>query len=69
MVPILSLTAQEHGMTLHLQFPLEQHRFELCESTYIGIFFSSKIYCLHSLWLVDSTDIDIDLWIHRYPKI
>ena len=29
---------------MHIQLPLEQHRFELCRSNYMSIFFNSKYY-------------------------
>lgn len=38
----------------------EKHRFELCGSTYIQIFFSIvNATVLHDLWLAESSDMDM----------
>ena len=42
-----------------LELTLEQRGFELHGSTYTRIFSSSKYSVLHSLWLVESLDVEV----------
>lgn len=39
-----SFTAVHGGLVKYVQLTVEQHRFEMRESTYTGIFFNSKVY-------------------------
>lgn len=48
---------------------LEQLGFKLCGSTYMGIFFSSKYYTLHSAWLAEAEDLEkLRLWSTSYKS-
>lgn len=45
-----------------LQLTLECHGFELQRSIYMWIFFSYKYYGTDSLWLVESADVELQIW-------
>ena len=47
---------------LPLQLTLECHGFELQRSIYMWIFFSCKYYSTDSLWLVESADVELQIW-------
>ena len=68
-VEALSIWKMKNLLWNERMIDLEQWGFKLCGSTYMGIFFSSKYYTLHSAWLAEAADLEkLRLWSTSYKS-